>query len=171
MRAILHSYNLHTSFRYSAMIWNWIATTEFLTMAAIAVNRLVGCLLFNYKMNYAAEVIFDPKVTSYACVGIWILAFIILSPFTFSITIGSYQVGTFGYDQEFGKCDIIFCQYKNKFMPGTLIILFGMFVPFVTILLSYIIIGIILEFNRRNTKIIQSKVDMLKNLFRYPQFI
>jgi len=143
---------------YSAMIWNWIATTEFLTMAAIAVNRLVGCLLFNYKMTYAANRLFDPKVTSYACVGIWILAFIILSPFTFSITIGSYQVGTFGYDAEFGKCDIIFCQYKNKFMPGTLIILFGMFVPFVTILLSYIIIGIILEFNRRNTKIIQSKI-------------
>ena len=119
-------------------------------------------------MNLAAKRIFNPKDTSYACVGIWILAFIILSPFTFSITIGSYQVGTFGYDAEFGKCDIIFCQYKNKFMPGTLVILFGMFVPFVTILLSYIIIGVILEFNRRNMKIIQSKVEMLKNLFWYP---
>ena len=107
MGTILHSYNLHTSLRYSAMIRNWITITEFLTMAAIAVNRLVGCLLFNYKMNNAANVLFDPKVTSYACVGIWTLAFIILSPFTFSITIGSYQVGTFGYDQEFGKCDTL----------------------------------------------------------------
>ena len=83
------------------MIRNWIATIEVLTI-------IVGCLLFRYKMNLAAKRIFNPKDTSYACVRIWILAFIILSPFPFSITIGSYQVGTFGYDAEFGKCDIIF---------------------------------------------------------------
>ena len=50
------------------------------------------------------------SVSSLACSLIWLLAFAILSPITFSLTIGPYYFGTFGYDARRGKCEVINCQ-------------------------------------------------------------
>jgi len=150
---------------YSAMLRNWIAYTEFLTTASIAANRLVGFLLFSYNMTIAAKWMINPKVTACGCVGIWIFTFIIISPLTFSLTIGSYQFGTFGYDAYFGKCDEFFFQCQNGFVPYGIIILVGFFIPTAFIIISYIFISINLELRKRSTEKIlnqQSQGDLLR---------
>jgi len=147
--------------RYSAMLRNWIAYTDFLTMASIAVIRLVG-LIFRYKVDSAVKRFFTPIVTTFMCVGIWILTFIIISPITFSMKIGPYKFGTFGYDKKFGKCDAVHCQYKDGFIPGGMIISVGFFVPFVIIIVSYVFISIILELDKRRTE------KILKNQSQNP---
>jgi len=134
---------------YSAMIRNWIAYTEFLTTASIAANRLVGFLLFSYNMKSAAKWIFNPIVTTCECVGIWIFTFIMISPLTFSLTIGPYEFGTFGYDARVGKCDE-FLLPVPKWIG--IVILSGFYISSLLIIISYIFIGINLELRRRRTE-------------------
>jgi len=126
-------------------------------MASIAVTRSVGHLLFRYNMNSSAKRIFNPVVASFACLGIWILTFIIISPITFSMNIGPYSFGTFGYDKKFGKCDAVHCHYKDGFIPAGMIIGVGFFAPSAIIIISYIFISIILEIGKRKTEKILNK--------------
>jgi len=128
-----------------------------LTMASIAVTRSVGHLLFRYNMNSSAKRIFNPVVASFACLGIWILTFIIISPITFSMNIGPYSFGTFGYDKKFGKCDAVHCHYKDGFIPAGMIIGVGFFAPSAIIIISHIFISIILEKGKRKTEKILNK--------------
>ena len=133
------------------MFRNWIAYADFLTMASIAVTRSLGCLVFRCNMESAATLIFRPIITTITCVAIWILAFVILSPITFSMTIGSYYFGTFGYDVKHGKCEVIHYQTQDGFFPGGFLFSVAFFVPLFFILISYIFISIILEIEKRRT--------------------
>ena len=87
-----------------------------------------------------------------SCLLIWVIAFIILSPITFSLTIGPYYFGTFGYDARHGKCEVINCQPSQGFFPGGFIFSVVFFVPFLLILISHVIISFILEMERRRKK-------------------
>ena len=114
-------------------------------------------------MKSAAKWIFNPIVTTCECVGIWIFTFIMISPLTFSLTIGPYEFGTFGYDARVGKCDEFFFQYQNGFTPFGIVILTGFYISSVLIIISYIFIGINLELRRRRTEKIlnnQSQVEL-----------
>jgi len=137
---------------YSAMLRNWIAYADFLTMAAIAVTRSLGCLLFRCNMENVASIIFQPFITIFLCIFIWILAFSILSPITFSMTIGSYYFGTFGYDARHGKCEVIQCQPQDGFFPGGFLFSVVFFVPFFLVLISYIFISTMLEIEKRRKR-------------------
>ena len=68
-----------------------VAYVDFLTMAAIALTRSVGCLMFRFKKEHLVENLFKPKVSCGVCVSLWIIAFAILSPITFSLQIGPYR--------------------------------------------------------------------------------
>ena len=138
--------------RYSAMIRNWLAYTGFLTMAAIAVTRSLGCLLFRCDKEHVSRTVFRPRLTGLVCVSLWILAFVILSPITFSMTFGSYYFGTFGYDVKHGKCEVISCQPKEGFYPGGFLFSVAFFVPFIFILVSYLFISILLETEKRRKR-------------------
>ena len=138
--------------RYSAMIRNWLAYTGFLTMAAIAVTRSLGCLLFRCDREHVSRTVFKPRLTGLVCVSLWILAFVILSPITFSMTFGSYYFGTFGYDVKHGKCEVISCQPKEGFYPGGFLFSVAFFVPFIFILVSYLFISILLETEKRRKR-------------------
>ena len=138
--------------RYSAMIRNWLAYTGFLTMAAIAVTRSLGCLLFRCDREHVSRTVFKPRLTGLVCVSLWILAFVILSPITFSMTFGSYYFGTFGYDVKHGKCEVISCQPQEGFYPGGFLFSVAFFVPFIFILVSYLFISILLETEKRRKR-------------------
>ena len=140
--------------RYSAMIRNWLAYTGFLTMAAIAVTRSLGCLLFRCDKEHLSRTVFRPRLTGLVCVFLWLLAFVILSPITFSMTIGSYYFGTFGYDVKHGKCEVISCQPKEGFYPGGFLFSVAFFVPFIFILVSYLFISILLETEKRRKRLV-----------------
>ena len=103
-------------------------------------------------------------VTACLCVGIWIFTFIMISPLTFSLTIGLYKFGTFGYNAKIGKCDEVFYQHQNGFIPyGIIILLVGFFLPSILIIVSYIFIGINLELRKRKTEKIlnmQTQVEL-----------
>ena len=136
------------------MIRNWLAYTGFLTMAAIAVTRSLGCLLFRCDKDHISRTMFRPGVTGLVCVALWLLAFLILSPITFSMTIGSYYFGTFGYDVKHGKCEVISCQPKKGFYPGGFLFSVAFFVPFLLILVSYLFISILLEIEKRRKRMV-----------------
>ena len=136
------------------MIRNWLAYTGFLTMAAIAVTRSLGCLLFRCDQEHVSRIMFRPRLTGLVCVSLWILAYIILSPITFSMTIGSHYFGTFGYDVKHGKCEVISCQPKEGFYPGGFLFSIAFFVPFLFILVSYVFISILLEIEKRRRRLV-----------------
>ena len=144
------------------MVRNLIAYSGFLTMAAIATSRSLGCLLHRANMDSAARIISKPLVSTLACLAIWIIAFVILSPITFSLTIGPYYFGTFGYDARHGKCEVINCQPSEGFFPGGFIFSVVFFVPFLLILVSHVIISFILELERRRKK------EILQNQSQVP---
>ena len=144
------------------MIRNWLAYTGFLTMAAIAVNRSLGCLLFRCDQEQVARSVLRPRLTGLVCVSLWLVAFAILSPITFTMTIGSYYFGTFGYDVKHGKCEAISCKDKEGFSPGGFIFSIAFFVPFLFILFSYLFISILLELEKRK------KRRLLKNQSQVP---
>ena len=138
------------------------AYSGFLTMAAIATSRSLGCLLHRNNMEAAARIIFHPTISILACGLIWLLAFAILSPITFSLTIGHYYFGTFGYDARHGKCEVISCQPTEGFFPGGFIFSIVFFVPFLIILVSHVFISFTLELERRR------KEEILKNQSQVP---
>ena len=144
------------------MIRNLIAYSGFLTMAAIATSRSLGCLLHRAHLDWVARAISQPTVSMVVCLLIWLLAFLILSPITFSLTIGPYYFGTFGYDARHGKCEVISCQPSEGFFPGGFIFSVVFFLPFLLILISHIIISSILEVERRRKK------EILKNQSQIP---
>ena len=112
-------------------------------------------------MKSAAKWIFNPIVTTCECVGIWIFTFIMISPLTFSLTIGPYEFGTFGYDARVGKCDEFFFQYQNGFTPFGIVILTGFYISSVLIIISYIFIGINLEIRKKRTaKILNNQTQV-----------
>eukprot|EP00090_Calanus_glacialis_P001278 TRINITY_DN10896_c0_g1_i1.p1 TRINITY_DN10896_c0_g1~~TRINITY_DN10896_c0_g1_i1.p1 ORF type:complete len:373 (-),score=30.35 TRINITY_DN10896_c0_g1_i1:134-1252(-) len=137
--------------RHSSMVRNWIAYADFLTMAAIAVTRSLGYILNHYNLEHISKIIFSPKLTSCACIVIWLLAFLILSPITFSLTIGKYYFGTFGYDVKHGKCEVLRCETSEGFYPGAFIFGIAFFVPFLFLLVSHIVIITVLELEKRRT--------------------
>ena len=68
-----------------------------------------------------------------------------------------YKFGTFGYNAKIGKCDEVFYQHQNGFIPyGIIILLVGFFLPSILIIVSYIFIGINLELRKRKTEKIQN---------------
>ena len=141
---------------------NLFAYSGFLTMAAIATIRSLGCLLHRNNMEAAARIIFHPTISILACGLIWLLAFAILSPITFSLTIGHYYFGTFGYDARHGKCEVINCQPAEGFFPGGFIFSIVFFVPFLLILVSHVFISFTLELERRR------KEEILQNQSQVP---
>ena len=144
------------------MLRNVFAYSGFLTMAAIATSRSLGCLLHRSNMEAAARIISHPTISILACGLIWLLAFAILSPITFSLTIGHYYFGTFGYDARHGKCEVINCQPAQGFFPGGFIFSIVFFVPFLLILLSHVFISFTLELERRGRE------KILKNQSQVP---
>ena len=139
-------------FRYSAIVRNLIAYADFLTMAAIAVTRSLGYILSHHNLKHFSKRIFAPKVTFCACIAIWLLAFLIQSPITFSLTIGKYYFGTFGYDVKHGKCEAIQCETSEGFYPGGFIFSIAFFVPFLFLLISHVMISAVLEMEKRRTE-------------------
>jgi len=134
------------------MVRNLIAYADFLTMAAIAVTRSVGLILTQYNLKNLTAKIFSQKVTCCCCVGIWFLAFLILSPITFSLTIGNYYFGQFGYDVHHGKCEVIHCETSEGFYPGGFIFSIAFFVPFLFLLISHFVIITVLEMEKRRSE-------------------
>ena len=134
------------------MVRNLIAYADFLTMAAIAVTRSVGLILSQYNLKTLSIKIFSPKLTCFCCLGIWLLAFVILSPITFSLTIGNYYFGQFGYDVNHGKCEVIHCETSDGFYPGGFIFSIAFFVPFLFLLISHLMIIMVLELEKRRSE-------------------
>ena len=140
------------SFRLSSLVRNWIAYADFLTMAAIAVTRSLGFILNHYNFRRVFCNLFSPKMTCCACILIWFLAFLILSPITFSLTIGNYYFGAFGYDVNHGKCEVLQCETSEGFHPGGFIFSIAFFVPFLFLLVSHIVVITVLELEKRRSE-------------------
>ena len=115
-------------------------------MAAIAVSRSAGCLLGRYNCEHLATRIFKPWTAAVGCAAIWVLSFAILSPITFSLTIGDYSFGSFAYDEVNRKCS------STTRAPEQFSVKILYYVPacslFLT-LLSYIVISGFLEIEQR----------------------
>merc|ERR1719323_152012 len=111
-------------------------------------------------MEFIADKIFQPIITFFGCILIWLLAFAVLSPITFSLTIGSFYFGTFGYDVRHGKCEVINCQTQDGYFPGGLLFSVVFFVPFLLILISYIIIGMILQLEKNQQQILSNQTQV-----------
>jgi len=135
--------------RYSSMVRNWIAYADFLTMAAIAVTRSSGYVLSHCGFTHISNSLFSVKTSIATCIGIWILAFIILCPVTFSLTIGKYYFGTFGYDVRHGKCEVVHCETSEGFFPGGFLFSVAFFVPLIFLLVSHVVVITALEVEKR----------------------
>ena len=84
------------------------------------------------------------------CGLIWCLAFLIISPATFSITLPGFTFGTFGWDTKAGKCEVVDCNNISEgIQPGGIIYIYGVITPLLIILISYILLGL---FVRREMK-------------------
>lgn len=138
--------------RLSSMVRNLIAYADFLTMAAIAVTRSLGFILNHYNFRRVFGNLFSPKMTCCVCILIWFLAFLILSPITFSLTIGNYYFGAFGYDVNHGKCEVLQCETSEGFHPGGFIFSIAFFVPFLFLLVSHIVVITVLELEKRRSE-------------------
>ena len=136
-------------------IRNWIAYASFLTMAAIAVTRSVGCLLFQNNLYNVSRTIFNSTTTSLGCLFIWGLAFATISLHAFSIKIGSYYFNDIvTYDVRNGTCHSVKSKTLDGTHSGSFLLNFAFFIPLFLILISYIFISIFLEVDKRRRELV-----------------
>ena len=136
-------------------IRNWIAYASFLTMAAIAVTRSVGCLLFQNNLNNVSRTIFNSTTTALGCLFIWGLAFATISLHAFSIKIGSYYFNDIvTYDVRNGTCHSVKSKTLDGTHSGSFLLNFAFFIPLFLILISYIFISIFLEVDKRRRELV-----------------
>ena len=87
----------------TSLVRNLIAYADFLTMAAIALTSSIGLVCdpsFYWKFNRT-------PITLAICVGIWLLAFAIISPHIFGFDLFGYNFGEFGWGPGSGRCDVM----------------------------------------------------------------
>ena len=136
-------------------IRNWIAYASFLTMAAIAVTRSVGCLLFQNNLYNVSRTIFNSTTTALGCLFIWGLAFATISLHAFSIKIGSYYFNDIvTYDVRNGTCHSVKSKTLDGTHSGSFLLNFAFFIPLFLILISYIFISIFLEVDKRRRELV-----------------
>ena len=86
----------------SSLVRNLIAYADILTMAAIAVISSVGLVS---ERNFYTRFARTP-ITLAICVGIWLLAFAIISPHIFGFDLFGYKFGQFGWGPGAARCDV-----------------------------------------------------------------
>ena len=137
---------------------------SYLTIAAIAVTRSVGILMsrFNRDTETRTRIFTNPaSAAAVWCVAIWIVAFSMIAPSAFSITIGPYYVSNnVSYVVVvFGRCIEGLPDPSDG--PNSGIFNVAIFIPLVFILVSYIFIIAVLEGeNRRKQRILQNQTQV-----------
>ena len=136
---------------------------SYLTIAAIAVTRSVGILMsrFNRDTEARTRSFTNPASAAVGCVVIWVLAFSMIAPSAFSITIGPYYVSNnVSYVVVvFGRCIEGLPDPSDG--PNSGIFNVAIFIPLVFILLSYIFIIAVLEGeNRRKQRILKNQTQV-----------
>ena len=135
---------------------------SYLTIAAIAVTRSVGILMsrFNRDTEARTRTFTNPASAAVWCVVIWIVAFSMIAPSAFSITIGPYYVSNnVSYVVVvFGRCIGGLPDPSDVDPMGFNV---AIFIPLVFILVSYIFIIAVLEGeNRRKQRILKNQTQV-----------
>ena len=71
-------------------------------MAAIALTSSIGLVCPNFYKKFNRT-----PITLAICVGIWLLAFAIISPHIFGYDLFGYTIGKFGWGPGSGRCDVM----------------------------------------------------------------
>ena len=150
-------------YRFTGIARLLTSYASYLTIAAIAVTRSVGILMsrFNRDTEARTRTFTNPVSAAVGCVVIWVLAFAMIAPSAFSITIGSYYVSNnVSYVVVvFGRC---IGGLPDPFDgPNSGIFNVAIFIPLVFILVSYIFIIAVLEGeNRRKQRILKNQTQV-----------
>ena len=119
-----------------------------------------------YSLDTQARSLLNPASAAVGCVAIWALAFAIISPTAFSLTIGSY------YFNEVTAYEIVqndICKPVERdnqirsegLYSGLFLYNVAIYIPFIFTLVSYIFISIVLEVEkRRKQRILKSQTQV-----------
>ena len=149
-------------YRFTGIARLLTSYASYLTIAAIAVTRSVGILKsrFNRDTEARTRTFTNPASAAVGCVVIWVLAFAMIAPSAFSITIGSYYVSNnVSYVVVvFGRCIGGLPDPSDVDPMGFNV---AIFIPLVFILVSYIFIIAVLEGeNRRKQRILKNQTQV-----------
>ena len=114
---------------FSALVRNLVNYADFLTMAAIALTSSVGIISDrNFYRKFART-----PITVAICAGIWLLAFVIISPIIFGFDLFGHNFGQFGWDPGAGRCNVRHIENVDSSKPKEVIFVFGVITPFLVI--------------------------------------
>ena len=129
-------------------------------------TRSVGILMSRFNLDTEARTLLNPASAAVGCAAIWALAFAIISPTAFSLTIGPYYFNEVT-DYEIvknGICKPLERDNQNRSVglySGLFLYNVAIYIPFIFTLVSYIFISIVLEVEkRRKQRILKSQTQV-----------
>ena len=103
-----------------------------------------------FNLDTEARALLNPASAAVGCVAIWALAFAMIAPVAFSLTVGPYYFNIVGrYSVINGRCKKIERDTTDGLYSGLYLYNAAIFVPLVFILVSYIFISAVLEVEKR----------------------
>ena len=103
-----------------------------------------------FNLDTEARTLLNPVSAAVGCVAIWALAFAMIAPVAFSLTVGPYYFNVVGrYSVINGRCKKIERDTTDGLYSGLYLYNAAIFVPLVFILVSYIFISAVLEVEKR----------------------
>ena len=103
-----------------------------------------------FNLSTEARTLLSPASAVVGCVAIWALAFAMIAPVAFSLTVGPYYFNVVGrYSVINGRCKKIERDTTDGLYSGLYLYNAAIFVPLVFILVSYIFISAVLEVEKR----------------------
>ena len=103
-----------------------------------------------FNFDKVARAILNPASAAVGCVAIWALAFALIAPYAFSLTIGPYYFNVVTrYEVVNGKCKPIIRDSSDGLYSGLFLFNVAFHIPFFFILVSYIFISTVLEVEKR----------------------
>ena len=115
-----------------------------------------------FNLDTEARTLLNPASAAVGCVAIWALAFALIAPYAFSLTIGPYYFNVVTrYEVVNGKCKPIIRDSSDGLYSGLFLFNVAAHIPFFFILVSYIFISTVLEVEkRRKQRILDSQTQI-----------
>ena len=113
-------------------------------------------------LDTEARALLNPASAAVGCAAIWALAFALIAPYAFSLTIGPYYFNVVTrYEVVNGKCKPIIRDSSDGLYSGLFLFNVAAHIPFFFILVSYIFISTVLEVEkRRKQRVLDSQTQV-----------